>query len=96
MTLFRRQHTNRSSAYCLQALAAVFGPHEVEIRSNLLEDKAIIKCEYTMAAFSTGERALVPVVRKLQLFSWNCALQKKHHEGNTHRRNRGAAATREV
>lgn len=35
-------------------LAAVFGPHEVELRSQMKEDKAIIKCEYAMAAFSTG------------------------------------------
>jgi ribonuclease PH len=38
----------------LQVLAAVFGPHEVELRSQMKEDRAIIKCEYAMAAFSTG------------------------------------------
>lgn len=32
----------------------MFGPHEVGKRSELQEDKAIIKCEYSMAAFSTG------------------------------------------
>lgn len=39
-----------------KVLAAVFGPHEVSKRSDIQEDKAIIKCEYSMAAFSTGER----------------------------------------
>lgn len=39
-----------------QVLASVFGPREVELRSQLKHDKAIIKCEYAMAAFSTGER----------------------------------------
>ncbi|KAF5828533.1 exoribonuclease PH component of the exosome [Dunaliella salina] len=39
-----------------KVLAAVFGPHEVEVRNQMKEDKAIIKCEYAMAAFSTGER----------------------------------------
>lgn len=37
-----------------QVLAAVFGPREVEARSQLRRDRAIIKCEYAMAAFSTG------------------------------------------
>ncbi|GAX81482.1 hypothetical protein CEUSTIGMA_g8911.t1 [Chlamydomonas eustigma] len=39
-----------------KVLAAVFGPREVERRSDRLEDRAIINCEYSMAAFSTGER----------------------------------------
>mmetsp|Transcript_11432 Transcript_11432/g.20163 ORF Transcript_11432/g.20163 Transcript_11432/m.20163 type:complete len:245 (-) Transcript_11432:375-1109(-) len=39
-----------------KVLAAVFGPHEVENRSQQQPDRAIIKCEYGMAAFSTGER----------------------------------------
>lgn len=38
----------------VQVLAAVFGPHEVKKRSELMEDRAIVKCEYAMAAFSTG------------------------------------------
>jgi exosome complex component RRP41 len=37
-----------------QVLASVFGPREVELRSQLRHDRAIIKCEYAMAAFSTG------------------------------------------
>ena len=37
-------------------MAAVFGPKEVEQRSQMDPDKAIVRCEYSMAAFSTGER----------------------------------------
>jgi hypothetical protein len=37
-----------------QVLASVFGPREVELRSELKHDRAIVKCEYAMAAFSTG------------------------------------------
>lgn len=37
-----------------QVLASVFGPREVDLRSDMQQDKAIIKCEYAMAAFSTG------------------------------------------
>lgn len=37
-------------------MAAVFGPKEVENRSQLDSTKAIVRCEYAMAAFSTGER----------------------------------------
>jgi hypothetical protein len=39
----------------LQVLASVFGPREVDSRADMQQDKAIIKCEYAMAAFSTGE-----------------------------------------
>jgi exosome complex component RRP41 len=38
-----------------QVLAAVFGPKEVAIRSQRQHDRAVVKCEYAMAAFSTGE-----------------------------------------
>jgi ribonuclease PH len=38
----------------VQVLASVFGPREVDVRSDMQQDKAIIKCEYAMAAFSTG------------------------------------------
>jgi hypothetical protein len=37
-----------------KVLASVFGPREVATRSDLQQDRAIIKCEYAMAAFSTG------------------------------------------
>lgn len=37
-------------------MAAVFGPKEVENRSQMDSTKAIVRCEYAMAAFSTGER----------------------------------------
>jgi len=40
-----------------QVLASVFGPREVDSRADMQQDKAIIKCEYAMAAFSTGARA---------------------------------------
>ncbi|MEW5310182.1 MAG: hypothetical protein WDW38_002003 [Sanguina aurantia] len=39
-----------------KVLAAVFGPHDVSNRAEYKEDRAIVHCEYTMAAFSTGER----------------------------------------
>lgn len=37
-------------------MAAVFGPKEVEQRSLMDPTKAIVRCEYAMATFSTGER----------------------------------------
>lgn len=37
-----------------KVLAAVFGPHEVTSRSQMQQDRAIVVCEYAMAAFSTG------------------------------------------
>eukprot|EP00878_Enallax_costatus_P025802 GHUV01027633.1.p2 GENE.GHUV01027633.1~~GHUV01027633.1.p2 ORF type:complete len:105 (+),score=15.66 GHUV01027633.1:500-814(+) len=37
-----------------QVLASVFGPREVDNRFEMKQDKAIVKCEYAMAAFSTG------------------------------------------
>jgi len=39
-----------------KVLAAVFGPKPVEQRSQEDEKRAVIKCEYSMAAFSTGGR----------------------------------------
>lgn len=39
-----------------KVLAAVFGPKEAELRSQADATAAIVKCEYAMAAFSTGER----------------------------------------
>ncbi|KAG2447822.1 hypothetical protein HYH02_007278 [Chlamydomonas schloesseri] len=39
-----------------KVLAAVFGPHAVTRRSELREEGALVVCEYSMAAFSTGER----------------------------------------
>jgi hypothetical protein len=43
-----------------QVLAAVFGPREVELRSQMQNDRAIVKCEYSMAAFSTGALNISP------------------------------------
>ena len=37
-----------------KVLAAVFGPKPVEQRSQEDDTRAVIKCEYAMAAFSTG------------------------------------------
>ncbi|KAL6756870.1 ribosomal protein S5 domain 2-type protein [Haematococcus lacustris] len=39
-----------------KVMAAVFGPREVEMRGQQLADRALVNCEYSMAAFSTGER----------------------------------------
>lgn len=37
-------------------LAAVYGPHEVQKRSTLLHDRAVVTCDYTVAPFASGER----------------------------------------
>lgn len=37
-------------------IAAVFGPHEPTNRGQAAHDRAVVRCEYAMAAFSTGER----------------------------------------
>lgn len=42
-----------------QVMAAVFGPREMEIRSQAQQDRAVVKCEYAMAPFSTGTRPLL-------------------------------------
>ena len=39
-----------------KVLAAVHGPHECRRPSERLEDRLLVKCEVSMAAFSTGER----------------------------------------
>lgn len=39
-----------------KVLSAVFGPREVEIKSQGAHDRALIKVEYSMSNFSTGER----------------------------------------
>lgn len=44
----------RCRSVAAQVLASVFGPREVELRSQMRHDRAIVKCEYAMAAFSTG------------------------------------------
>lgn len=38
----------------MQVLAAVYGPRVADVRSHTLHDKAVVKCEYAEAAFSTG------------------------------------------
>ncbi|PRW20485.1 exosome complex component RRP41-like protein isoform A [Chlorella sorokiniana] len=39
-----------------KVLAAVFGPKPIENRSQEDEKRCLVKCEYAMASFSTGER----------------------------------------
>jgi exosome complex component RRP41 len=39
-----------------KVMAVVYGPHEVSNRTQQLHDRALVRCEYSMAAFSTGER----------------------------------------
>jgi exosome complex component RRP41 len=39
------------------AIAAVYGPRELNPRHRRESDRAILQCNYTMAPFSTGERA---------------------------------------
>ncbi|KAM0050383.1 putative ribosomal protein S5 domain 2-type [Helianthus debilis subsp. tardiflorus] len=43
-----------------KVIAAVYGPREVQNRSQQINDKALIRCEYTMANFSTGDRMRKP------------------------------------
>lgn len=35
-------------------MAAVYGPRPVERRADELPDRAFVRCEYSMARFSTG------------------------------------------
>lgn len=39
-----------------KVLAAVYGPREVTQRSQALHDRCVIRCEYSVASFATGER----------------------------------------
>jgi len=53
------------SAYVEQGLtkvlAAVYGPHEIRgSKSNALQDKVLLNCQYSMATFSTGQRKARP------------------------------------
>ncbi|XP_050373237.1 exosome complex component RRP41 homolog [Argentina anserina] len=43
-----------------KVLAAVYGPREVQNRSQQLNSNALVRCEYTMANFSTGDRMRKP------------------------------------
>ena len=36
-------------------IATVYGPREPQLKGKILHDRAIVNCEYSMAAFSTGE-----------------------------------------
>ncbi|XP_068648518.1 exosome complex component RRP41 homolog [Aristolochia californica] len=39
-----------------KVIAAVYGPREVQNRSQQISDQALVRCEYSMANFSTGDR----------------------------------------
>lgn len=57
--MFQNYLRHRSILPCvLQVIAAVYGPRVAENRSQALYDRAIVKCEYAEAAFSTGELQL--------------------------------------
>ncbi|XP_048440307.1 exosome complex component RRP41 homolog isoform X2 [Pyrus x bretschneideri] len=43
-----------------KVIAAGYGPREVQNRSQQMNDKALVRCEYTMANFSTGDRMRKP------------------------------------
>ncbi|KAL6218419.1 hypothetical protein ACLB2K_011633 [Fragaria x ananassa] len=43
-----------------KVIAAVYGPREVQNRSQQLNANALVRCEYTMANFSTGDRMRKP------------------------------------
>ncbi|KAL2632448.1 hypothetical protein R1flu_017134 [Riccia fluitans] len=39
-----------------KVIAVVYGPREVQSRSQQQHDQALVRCEYSMASFSTGDR----------------------------------------
>nr|DAD27474.1 TPA_asm: hypothetical protein HUJ06_028942 [Nelumbo nucifera] len=43
-----------------KVIAAVYGPREVPNRSQQISDQALVRCEYSMANFSTGDRMRKP------------------------------------
>ncbi|KAA8520712.1 hypothetical protein F0562_015016 [Nyssa sinensis] len=43
-----------------KVIAAVYGPREVQNRSQQINDQALVCCEYGMANFSTGDRKRKP------------------------------------
>ncbi|KAJ0045401.1 hypothetical protein Pint_06475 [Pistacia integerrima] len=43
-----------------KVIAAVYGPREVQNRSQQITDQALVRCEYSMANFSTGDRMRKP------------------------------------
>ncbi|KAK1274970.1 hypothetical protein QJS04_geneDACA011121 [Acorus gramineus] len=43
-----------------KVIAAVYGPREVQNRGQQLNDQALVRCEYSMANFSAGDRARRP------------------------------------
>lgn len=43
-----------------KVIAAVYGPREVQNRSQQMSDQALVRCEYNMANFSTGDRKRKP------------------------------------
>ncbi|KAL0397972.1 UNVERIFIED_CONTAM: Exosome complex component RRP41 [Sesamum calycinum] len=43
-----------------KVIAAVYGPREVQNRSQQSNDQALVRCEYSMANFSTGDRMRKP------------------------------------
>ncbi|GLT46616.1 hypothetical protein SLA2020_203600 [Shorea laevis] len=43
-----------------KVIAAVYGPREVQNKSQQISDHALVHCEYSMANFSTGDRMRKP------------------------------------
>ncbi|KAF2315237.1 hypothetical protein GH714_038543 [Hevea brasiliensis] len=43
-----------------KVIAAVYGPREVQNRNQQISDQALVRCEYSMANFSTGDRMRKP------------------------------------
>ncbi|KAJ0986222.1 hypothetical protein J5N97_004578 [Dioscorea zingiberensis] len=43
-----------------KVIAAVYGPREVQNKSQQLSNQALVQCEYSMANFSTGDRMRRP------------------------------------
>ncbi|PKA64240.1 putative polyribonucleotide nucleotidyltransferase 1, chloroplastic [Apostasia shenzhenica] len=43
-----------------KVIATVYGPREVQNKNQQIHDQALVRCEYSMANFSTGDRARKP------------------------------------
>ncbi|KAJ0100879.1 hypothetical protein Patl1_06580 [Pistacia atlantica] len=52
-----------------KVIAAVYGPREVQNRSQQITDQALVRCEYSMANFSTGDRMRKPRVTVYKLLT---------------------------
>uniref|UniRef100_K7KH23 Exoribonuclease phosphorolytic domain-containing protein n=1 Tax=Glycine max TaxID=3847 RepID=K7KH23_SOYBN len=52
-----------------EVTAAVYGPREVQNRSQQISSHALVRCEYSLANFSTGDRMRKSKGDRLYLFT---------------------------